>query len=165
MKKILIFISLLTLFFLVGCDLTFSSNVDPTTVDSTTTNSYTENKSEESITISETISDITMSDIITSTEKITYEGSPMAIGIWHRPNVMGDETNLDGIRNTLDIFSRCGINIVYLETIYHGMAVYKSNFLPYYNGFNLNSVMDSLQSQNSFSYTSIKKLIWIYKSN
>ena len=56
----------------------------------------------------------------------------IAVGIWHRPNVLGTETNLEGIKNTLDSFQKCGINIVYLETVYHGMAIYKSNYLPYY---------------------------------
>ncbi len=129
MKKLLTFISLIILCFLVGCDLTFETY-------SNKTNQNTTQNSATSTDLIESTSEITMTDDkYTTKEKITYVGSPMAVGIWHRPNVMGDETNLDGIKKTLDIFSRCGINIVYLETIYHGMAIYKSNFLPYYNGF------------------------------
>jgi len=70
-------------------------------------------------------------------DQVTEElvGKGLAVGIWHRPNVMGNETSIKGIEEVLDTFSKCGINIVYLETVYHGMAVYKSNYLPYYTGF------------------------------
>ena len=124
MKKILSIILSFSLFLLIGCEqLTISKVSNNDDLSTLITDK------EETTTIKETEKVTTMS------EKKTYIGSPIGVGIWHRPNVMGDETNLDGIKKTLDIFSRCGINIVYLETIYHGMATYKSNFLPYYNGF------------------------------
>lgn len=77
-------------------------------------------------------------DIVEPSKK-ELPGVALANAIWHRPNVMGDETNLDGIKKTLDTFKKCGINIIYLETIYHGMAMYKSNLIPYYSGFSGNN--------------------------
>ncbi len=56
-------------------------------------------------------------------------------GVWHRPNVTGVETNLAGICSVLDTFQKTGINLVFLETFYHGMTVYRSSFVPYYKGF------------------------------
>ncbi len=56
-------------------------------------------------------------------------------GVWHRPNCMGNETSLQGICNVLDTFKSVGINLVFLETFYHGMAMYRSNYVPYYKGF------------------------------
>ncbi len=63
------------------------------------------------------------------------ENGIQARGVWHRPNVTGAETNLAGICSVLDTFQRTGINLVFLETFYHGMAVYRSSFVPYYKGF------------------------------
>ena len=56
-------------------------------------------------------------------------------GVWHRPNVTGVETNLAGICSVLDTFQKTGINLVFLETFYHGMTVYRTNLIPYYTGF------------------------------
>ena len=56
-------------------------------------------------------------------------------GVWHRPNCMGNETSLQGICEVLDTFQSVGINLVFLETFYHGMAMYRSNYVPYYKGF------------------------------
>lgn len=58
-----------------------------------------------------------------------------AQGVWHRPNVTGVETNLDGICSVLDTFRKTGINLVFLETFYHGMTVYRSSLVTYYTGF------------------------------
>lgn len=58
-----------------------------------------------------------------------------ARGVWHRPNVTGVETNLEGICSVLDTFQNTGINLVFLETFYHGMTVYRTNLIPYYTGF------------------------------
>lgn len=58
-----------------------------------------------------------------------------ARGVWHRPNVTGVETNLEGICSVLDTFQKTGINLVFLETFYHGMTVYRTNLIPYYTGF------------------------------
>ena len=58
-----------------------------------------------------------------------------AQGVWHRPNITGTETNLAGICAVLDTFQQTGINLVFLETFYHGMTVFRSNFITYYTGF------------------------------
>ena len=58
-----------------------------------------------------------------------------AQGVWHRPNITGTETNLAGIRDVLDTFQKTGINLVFLETFYHGMTVYRSSYIEYYTGF------------------------------
>lgn len=58
-----------------------------------------------------------------------------ARGVWHRPNVTGTETDLAGICNVLDTFRKTGINLVFLETFYHGMTVFRSSMVPYYTGF------------------------------
>lgn len=53
-------------------------------------------------------------------------------GIWHRPDAAGTEKDLQGIRNTLDVFEKTGIGLVFLETYYHGMAAYRSDLVPYH---------------------------------
>lgn len=58
-----------------------------------------------------------------------------ARGVWHRPNSSGRETNLDGLCSVLDEMANSGINMVFLETFYHGMTVFKTNLVPYYTGF------------------------------
>lgn len=58
-----------------------------------------------------------------------------ARGVWHRPNVTGKETDLEGICSVLDTFQKTGINLVFLETFFHGMTVYHSSWIPYYTGF------------------------------
>ena len=54
-----------------------------------------------------------------------------ARGVWHRPNASGRETSLDGICTVLDEMAASGINMVFLETFYHGMTVFKTNLVPY----------------------------------
>lgn len=56
-------------------------------------------------------------------------------GVWHRPNDTGTETNLAGMRAVLDTFRETGINLVFLETFYHGMTVFRTSTVPYYTGF------------------------------
>lgn len=56
-------------------------------------------------------------------------------GVWHRPNDTGTETNLAGLRAVLDTFQKTGINLVFLETFYHGMTVFRTSTVPYYTGF------------------------------
>ena len=58
-----------------------------------------------------------------------------ARGVWHRPNSSGRETNLEGICSVLDEMASAGINMVFVETFYHGMTVFKTNLVPYYSGF------------------------------
>lgn len=56
-------------------------------------------------------------------------------GVWHRPIPDKHEGDLLGLCQTLDRFQRAGINAVFLETFYHGMAVFKTDKVPYYHGF------------------------------
>lgn len=63
------------------------------------------------------------------------QGVIQARGVWHRPNVTGSETDLEGICSVLDTLQRTGINLVFLETFFHGMTVYRSTIIPYYTGF------------------------------
>ena len=58
-----------------------------------------------------------------------------ARGVWHRPNSSGRETTLEGLCSVLDEMASSGINMVFLETFYHGMTVFKTNLVPYYTGF------------------------------
>lgn len=55
-------------------------------------------------------------------------------GVWHRPNDTGTETNLAGLRAVLDTFRKTGINLVFLETFYHGMTVFRTSTVPYNTG-------------------------------
>lgn len=56
-------------------------------------------------------------------------------GVWHRPSPDKNEGDLRGLCQTLDRFQRAGINAVFLESFYHGMAVFKNDKVPYYHGF------------------------------
>lgn len=64
-----------------------------------------------------------------------HYSSIMARGVWHRPNASGRENTLEGLRSVLDEMAECGINMVFLETFYHGMTIFKTNLAPYYTGF------------------------------
>lgn len=63
------------------------------------------------------------------------EQQVQARGVWHRPNVTGTETDLAGVCAVLDTFQKTGINLVFLETFFHGMTIYHSSWIPYYTGF------------------------------
>lgn len=71
----------------------------------------------------------------TETVQTANDGLIQVKGVWHRPNVTGVETDLDGICSVLDTFRKTGINLVFLETFYHGMTVYRSSLVTYYTGF------------------------------
>ena len=53
-------------------------------------------------------------------------------GVWHRPNSSERERNLDELRIVLDEFKEAGINLVFLETFYHGMTIYKTDLVDYH---------------------------------
>ena len=72
--------------------------------------------------------------IVNNPENPTYAGVG-AIGVWHRPNSSGKETSLEGVCAVLDQMQRAGINIIFVEAFYHGMALFKSTMVPYYCGF------------------------------
>ena len=62
-------------------------------------------------------------------------GIVSARGVWHRPDDTGTEKTVGGVCAFLDKLQRAGINLVFLETFYHGMAMYRSKFVPYYTKF------------------------------
>lgn len=72
---------------------------------------------------------------VKAAEKPAMVQQVQARGVWHRPNVTGTETSLEGICAVLDTFQKTGINLVFLETFYHGMTIYRTNLIPYYTGF------------------------------
>lgn len=53
------------------------------------------------------------------------------LGVWHRPNSSERETNLEELCLVLDEFKEAGINFVFLETFFHGAAIFKSKNVPY----------------------------------
>lgn len=53
------------------------------------------------------------------------------LGVWHRPNSSERETNLEELCNVLDEFKEAGINLVFLETFFHGAAIFRSENVPY----------------------------------
>ena len=77
----------------------------------------------------------TMLTVNAEPEPETTYSAVGARGVWHRPNASGRETTLDGMRSVLDEMAATGINMIFLETFYHGMTVYKTNLVPYYTGF------------------------------
>ena len=51
-------------------------------------------------------------------------------GLWHRPNKSGiRETDLSGVKNFVNRIYELGINTLYVETFWHGMTSYHSDFL------------------------------------
>lgn len=75
----------------------------------------------------------------TTTTKVINLDTPYnelgVCGVWHRPNVMGNELSVDGIKGVLDEFMASGVNLIFLETFYHGMTIYNSQFVPLNSGF------------------------------
>lgn len=53
------------------------------------------------------------------------------LGVWHRPNSSERETNLEELCLVLDEFKTAGINLVFLETFFHGAVIFKSTMAPY----------------------------------
>jgi uncharacterized lipoprotein YddW (UPF0748 family) len=53
------------------------------------------------------------------------------IGVWHRPNSSERETSLEGLCAVLDEFQSAGINLVFLETFFHGTVIFKSELVDY----------------------------------
>ena len=70
-------------------------------------------------------------------------------GVWHRPNSSQRETNLEELCVVLDEFKEAGINLVFLETFYHGMAIYKTDIVSYHTklvGFEYGEYPDYLSA-------------------
>ena len=71
---------------------------------------------------------------IISEDRAVNEKKPV-IGVWHRPNSSERETSLEQLCRLLDDFKSAGINMVFLETFYHGMSVFKTEMIPYNTDF------------------------------
>ena len=78
---------------------------------------------------------MTNQEVIAAEIPMVTDGVIQTRGVWHRPNVTGTETDLAGICGVLDTLQKAGVNLVFLETFYHGMTVYRSSLIPYYTGF------------------------------
>lgn len=52
-------------------------------------------------------------------------------GVWHRPNSSERETNLEQLCEVLDSFKAAGINMIFLETFYHGKVIFRTDKVPY----------------------------------
>jgi len=63
--------------------------------------------------------------------ELTVKEKKPVVGVWHRPNDTGEETRLEGIISVLERFKAAGINLVFLESFYHGAAAYRSEIVPY----------------------------------
>lgn len=56
-------------------------------------------------------------------ESLSYQApAVMSIAAWHRP-VIGKETSVEGIRETLELFKKVNFNTVYLETFWNGYTM------------------------------------------
>ncbi|MBQ8406498.1 MAG: family 10 glycosylhydrolase [Clostridia bacterium] len=63
---------------------------------------------------------------------LSSERKPVsAHAVWHRPT----EKSLAELENSLDIYKDIGVNLVFVETFYHGYSMFKSDTVPYYKGF------------------------------
>ena len=86
-------------------------------------------------------------------------------GVWHRPNSSKKEHDLDGIIAVLEDFKASGINLVFLETLYHGMSVWKNELFPYnyrYENFTYGDYPDYLTAfVTEASNRGIKVHAWV----
>lgn len=70
-------------------------------------------------------------DLLDSKYYCTVESRAVELrGLWHRPNRSGiDESNLDGVREFVNHIHELGVNTLYVETFWHGMTTYYSDYL------------------------------------
>ena len=62
----------------------------------------------------------------------SMESAPVgARAVWHRPI----ERSLSALRETLKVYRDCGINLVFVESFYGGMSLFKSEYVPYHVDF------------------------------
>lgn len=69
-------------------------------------------------------------------ESLSYQApAVMSIAAWHRP-VIGKETSVEGIRETLELFKKVNFNTVYLETFWNGYSMSSdSEYVDYHIEF------------------------------
>ena len=68
---------------------------------------------------------------ITNCADEALQSKKQILGVWHRPNSSERETNLEGLCLVLDEFKESGVNLVFLETFFHGAAIFRSKNVPY----------------------------------
>lgn len=70
-------------------------------------------------------------ELLDSKYYCTVEAKAVEIrGLWHRPNASGiKEKDLDGLREFVGRIRELGINTLYVETFWHGMTTYYSDYL------------------------------------
>lgn len=62
----------------------------------------------------------------------SLESKPVAArAVWHRPT----ETSLAAIDETLRQYTECGVNVIFVESFYGGMSLFKSAIVPYHRDF------------------------------
>ncbi len=83
-------------------------------------------------------------------------------GVWHRPCPDKNERDLAELCKTLDRFKRSGINTVFLETFYHGMAIFKTDKVPYYTGLDTHSYGDYPDYLSAFATEADKRGIQVH---
>lgn len=77
------------------------------------------------------------------------QSNKQILGVWHRPNSSERETNLEELCLVLDEFKEAGVNLVFLETFFHGAAIFRSKNVPYrpkLEGFNYGEYPDYLSA-------------------
>jgi uncharacterized lipoprotein YddW (UPF0748 family) len=73
-----------------------------------------------------------ISDIVNSIYYKTLESRVVeARSIWHRPT----EKNIEQIEATLDDFQKNNMNLIYVETVWNGYAMYPSEFVDFHKDF------------------------------
>lgn len=62
----------------------------------------------------------------------SMESKPVAArAVWHRPT----EQSLTAIRDSLNVYKDCGINLVFVESFFGGMSMFRSETVPYHADF------------------------------
>lgn len=75
---------------------------------------------------------LSVSAIANSITAATIESKPVAArSVWHRPT----EKSLQEVRASLQTYKDCGIDLVFVEAFYGGMALFRSEIAPYHSDF------------------------------
>lgn len=100
-------------------------------------NNFTGTDAEKNVLLAE-FNDLFLQGLGKAYEIETMSYSSLAIssiGVWHRPNA-GKEFDLNGIKETIKLFSETGVNTVYLETFWNGYSMSDdSDYIDYHRDF------------------------------
>ena len=83
-------------------------------------------------------------------------------GVWHRPNPLETERDLSELCALLDRFKRAGINTVFLESFFHGKAVFKTDKVAYYTKLEGRSYGDYPDYLTAFATEADKRGITVH---